>query len=218
MKFTQSLIVWLLGSSFLFITGARVLNVGEQVISPHEKPSLQLSTSIISQKYCTGDAELDGLRMKLLLHYTNTGQQPLILYKGSSFVSRSMVSRNSEDAAAGRFEVNTSLTQVTDGSDVKVEAPTPGALFVILAPGASYDTEESISVFAVREGVRRIEGAISSGEHVLQIEVPTWPASNDLARKLQDRWQQSGRLWYEPVISEPMRFKVERKRALVDCS
>ena len=155
--------------------------------------------------------------MNLLLHYTNTRQQPLILYKGSNRVSRLMVSHNPEAAAARRFEVNASLTQVTDGNDVKVEAPTPGALFVILPPGASYDTEESVSVFAVRDDVRRIEGAISSGEYVLQLEVPTWPASNDLAKKLHDLWQRSGCLWYEPVISAPMRFKIETQRKVVDC-
>lgn len=219
MKVNHSLIIiWLLGSGLLVITGARAHNAAEQVTSPQRKPSLQLWTSIISQKYCAGDAELDGLRMNLLLHYTNTGQRPLILYKGSNFVSRLMVSPNQEDATARRFEVNTSLTQVTDGSDVKVEASTPGALFVILAPGASYDTEESVSVFAVRDDARRIEGAINSGEHVLQIEVPTWPASDDLAKKLRNLWQPSGCLWYEPVISAPMQFKVERNRSLVDCS
>jgi len=218
MKFTHSLIIWLLGSGFLFITSTRAVNVAEQVSSPRQEPSLQLSTSIISQKYCAGDAELDGLRMKLLLHYTNNGQQPIILYKGSSLVSRLMVSGSAEDAAAHRFEVNASLTQVTEGSGVKVEAPTPGPLFAILAPGTSFDTEESVSVFAVRGDMRRIEGAISSGEHVLQIEVPTWPGSNDLAKNLHDLWQGSGYLWYEPVVSAPMRFKVERKRSVRECS
>jgi hypothetical protein len=217
MKLTQSLTIWLLGACGLF-SSAHAINVAGQVSSQRQEPSLQLSTIIVSQKYCAGDAELDGLRMKLLLHYTNTGQQPIILYKGSSFVSRVMVSRSTEDAAARRFEVNASLTQVTEGGDVKVEAPTPGPLFVILAPDTSFDTEESVSVFAVRGDMRRIEGAISSGEHVLQIEVPTWPASNDLAKNLHDLWQRSGYLWYEPVVSAPMRFKVETKRSVRECS
>lgn len=200
-------------------SGVHAHTTAEQMSNAQRKPSLQLTISVVSQKYCAGDAELDGLRMNLVLHYTNTGQQPLILYKGSNLISRLMVSHNPEDAAARRFEVNASLTQVTDGSNVKVETTTPGALFVILPPSASYDTEESVSVFAVRDDARRIEGAISSGEHVLQVEVPTWPASNDLAKKLHDLWQRSGCLWYEPVTSAPTaRFKVKRNRSVTDCS
>lgn len=120
--------------------------------------------------------------------------------------------------AARRFEVNASLTQVTDGNDAKIDSPTPGTMFVILPPGASYDMEESVSVFAVRDDAKQVEGAVRSGEYLLELEVPTWPASNELAQKLHDRWQQSGSLWYEPVKSAPMRFKVERYRSVTDCS
>jgi hypothetical protein len=218
MKNTHLLAICLLCSGLLLVAGARANIVSERDSDALQRPPLQLSTTVISQDYCTGDAELDGLRMKLLLHYANSGQQPLILYKGSNLVSRLMVSHNSEDAAARRFELNASLTQFTEGGDVKVEAPTPGSLFVILAPGASYDTEESVSVFAVRDDARRIGGAISSGEYVLQVRVSTWPESGDLARKLHDLWQPSGRLWYEPVISAPMRFKIDRNRLVRDCS
>ncbi len=199
MKATYMLVALLLCCGCLIAciaqSGVHARVTTEQTSSEQRKSSLQLTISVISQKYCAGDGELDGLRMNLLLHYTNTGQQPLILYKGSNLVSRLMVSHTPEDAAARRFEVNALLTQVTDGSKVKVETTTPGALFVILPPGASYDTEESVSVFAVRDDASRIEGAIGSGEHVLQVEVPTWPASNDLAKKLHDLWQRSGCLW-----------------------
>ena len=113
--------------------------------------------------------------------------------------------------------MNASLTHVTDEGGAKIDTPTPGSLFIILPADASYETKASLSVFAVRHDARRIEGAVSSGEHVLQIEVPTWPASEDLANKLQDRWQRSGCMWYELVTSVPMRFEVERARKVVDC-
>jgi hypothetical protein len=210
MKVTGLLVILLLYS-------VSTIGQSEEISSGQEKAPLQLTISLNSKKYCTGDAGLDALRMNLKLRYTNFGEQPLILYKGSNLISRLMISRSFEDATAGRFEVNASLTHVTDEGGAKLEMPTPGSLFVILPAGASYETQASISVFAVRDEARRIEGAIDSGEHVLQVEVPTWPASNGLAKKLHDLWRQSGCLWYEPVISAPMRFKVEKERKIVDC-
>src|SRR5258705_13338714 len=59
-----------------------------------QPPSLQLTTTILGEEYCVGDSELDGLRLKLRLTYTNKSKQNLLLFKGSRLVSRIMISRD----------------------------------------------------------------------------------------------------------------------------
>lgn len=181
-----------------------------------ERP-LQLTLNVLSSEYCVGDSELDGLRLKVRLLYTNKGKQQLILYKGSRLVSRTMISRDFAEAAASRFEVNSSLTQLTSGGENCYKGAAPTRCFVVLPPGASYETEGIAGTFVVRGNGREIAGAVKSGNHVLQIEVITWHESNEMAKELRARWLRYGLLWYEPITSAPVPFTVEQQRKVVDC-
>jgi hypothetical protein len=51
----------------------------------------------------------------------------------------------------------------------------------------------------------------------LQLRVPTWHESNDLAERLSSRWRSYGRLWVEPAISEPLIFTVTKDHVITDC-
>lgn len=190
-----------------------------QVRTRHEKrsKSLHLTMKIIDQKYCVGDSELDGLAIKAKLIYNNIGEERIIFYKSSNLVSRIMISRSPEDAIAKRFEVNSSITWVSDGSRTEVKALSPGKMFVILPPGASYEAETVVSVLVVRDDTCTITGAVTSGPHFLQVEVSTWPESEELAIKLRYRWRRSGFLWYDGVVSAPVPFTVQKERLLVPC-
>lgn len=177
----------------------------------------QLTATLMDQQYCIGDAELDSLQMKVRLTFTNIGTRQLILYKGSDLISRIAISRNVEDAAAKQFEVNASITEITDGKRMDFHGSVPGSAFVVLSPGTSYEVETVVTVFAVRGNAREIAGAVRSGKHVLQVEVSTWPHSKALAEELRRRWQFSGFLWSDPLISVPMPFTVKTQRNVVDC-
>lgn len=179
--------------------------------------SLQLMMKVIGKEYCAGDAELDRLSLRVRLVYTNTGKQKLILYKNSSLVSRIMISRNMTEAMARRFEVDSSLTQLTSASSKCYRGASPNNCFIILSPSASYEVETVISLFVVRDDVREITGAVESGDHVLQVEVITWHESDKKAKNLRARWLRYGTLWYEPVTSVPLPFTVERQHKVTDC-
>ncbi|MCP9496802.1 MAG: hypothetical protein MSG64_20385 [Pyrinomonadaceae bacterium MAG19_C2-C3] len=211
-------LIYLSAVILLCLACAGVFYARTQPSISRQNSPLRLSTSIVSQKYCAGDAELDSLQTELRLCYTNVGQQPLILYKGSNNISRVMVSRSAAEAAAGRFEANGSVTSITDGSHAETEGAVPGEAFIVLPPGASYQTEADIAVLVARGDTSKVAGAVAAGEYVLQVEVPTWSESDDLAKKLRHRWRQSGFLWYDPLTSIPMPLKVEKQRAVVDCS
>lgn len=196
---------------------ANVVGRDNQIDNPIISHPMQLTIKVVGETYCEGDSELDGLRLDVLFKYTNVGTQPLIVYKGSNLVSRTMVSRNMDDARAKRFELNSTLTQVTSGGDECFTGPVPNKCFAILTPNSSYEVQGVVGIFVLRETARRIDGAIESGNHVLQAEVVTWPTSNELAKKLSKLWEQSGSLWYRPVVTEPIQFDVKKERCLVDC-
>lgn len=182
-----------------------------------QESPLQLTVKIVGSEYCAADSELDSLRLKVRLIYTNRGKQQLILYKGSRLISRTMISRNVADAAAKRFEVNASITQLTSGGDKCYAGAAPNKCFVVLPPGASYEVEGIAGIFVVRGDAREITGAVKSGDHLLQVEVVTWNESDETAKNLRARWLRHGLLWYEPITSVPAPFTVQQQRKAVDC-
>lgn len=190
----------------------------DRVNSHHAEVShLELTMKVLSGEYCVGDSELDGLRLRVRLTYTNKGKQQLILYKGSHLISRTMISRNFADAAEKRFEVNSSLTQLTSGRNKCYTGTAPNKCFVTLPPGASYEVEGIAGIFVVRGDAREITGAVKSGDHVLQVEVITWQESDVMAKNLRARWLRFGLLWYEPIKSAPAPFTVQQERKVANC-
>jgi hypothetical protein len=178
---------------------------------------LKLAIDIVGQKYCTGDAELDGLQINVRFTYTNISNRRVIVYKSANLISRIMIGKTLADIEASRFQVDSSLTQLIAGGKNCLKGPVPSRCFVVLLPGASYQVRADIGVFAVRDDSREIAGAVRSGEHVLQVEVSTWPDSKASVGEMRHRWRRSGLLWYDPVTSAPRPFTVERERKVVDC-
>ena len=210
-RITEALLLTLVLACVLLSAGAPVADV-IAIESP-----LRLSIKVEGEQYCIGDSELDGLRLKARLVYTNHGKEKLILYKGSTTISRLMISRTLADAAAKRFEVDSSITSATSGGAKCYRGRVPSTCFVSLQPNASYEVETNIRLFVVRGDAREITGAVMSGDHVLQVEVPTWHESNELAKQLARRWQQNGALWSTPVTSEPLLFTVKKEHQAVNC-
>ena len=188
------------------------------VTNKSQPPRLQLRTTIIDHKYCKADEELDVLQMDLRLKFTNTSNQDIVLYRYSDRVSRVMVGQSQEDVAANRFEINASFTLVTAPAKEHFTTQAFNKLFVVLRPGTSYETKTRVGVFLVRGKEKSITGTVGAGEHVLLIEVPTWPGLDGGAKELPKAWRRRGVLFSEPIISEPMSFKVERDRKIVSCS
>ena len=203
----------------LVVGGASQLSTAtsEGQIAPDQPSSLQVTARIIKQDYCVGDSELDGVRLRLKLIYTNKTKEPVIVEKGGPLVPRIMVSRSIAEASANRFEVNASQTEFTTGGDKCYGGARPNKCFVVLAPGASYETEVGIRAFVVKENVREIVGVMKAGPRVLQVQVLPWISSKEMAKKLQTRWAKYGSLWLQPLITAPTPFEVPVQRKLIEC-
>ena len=180
----------------------------EKISGEQRSVPLQLVANIIKKKRYKADKELDGLKMEMSLTFTNVSQKPLILYKGSNLVTQIMVSRSIKDALLQHYEVNSTVTHITHQLYEGNNKTSFNELFVILLPNSSYTTRTTIGLFLARAKNTRVSGAIDFGEHVLQIRVLTWIGSEDLAKKLQESWKEKGLLFYDPVVSNKIRFKI----------
>lgn len=184
--------------------------------------SLELTTSIVRQRYCKSSdpAAYNTLRLDLQLRYKNIGQQTLILYRGTSIAHREMVSVNTEQAVNKRYIFDMSLMVGVQGLPEIELGPIPDKNFIILQPGATFEptTSTEAVLFLKRSDEERAADAFGTGEYVLQVQVSTFPYERSLEKEIRQRWKASGELWARGVTSRPMTFKVEKVREAVDCN
>lgn len=178
---------------------------------------LQLTARIAGARYCAVSSEVDALQMTLRLRYTNTGNQKLILYKGNKLFYQIFVSRNIEDAAARRYETRTTHSRYYDQQPEKIDDAHPGSVFTILAPGASYEAEQVITLPVARDEAEAKRDVLFAGDHVLQVIVSTWYESKKLAQSLRQRWQRRGFLWTEMLDAQAVSFRIDKNRSAVVC-
>lgn len=200
---------------FLFATAAILLLTC--AASFGQERNLQLTTNILSQQACAINASLDALQLTMQLRYTNVGSQKLILYKGNRLFYQVFISRSLEETAARKFELRTSHSRFYDEQPERIEAASPGSVFTILSPGASYETKQVVIIPVARDGAGRINVSLAAGEHLLQLAASTWYESKKLADNLRERWRARGFLWTEPLASNSIGLVVDPQRAATVC-
>jgi hypothetical protein len=177
--------------------------------SVDSKAQLQLTTSIVEQKYHCADF----MGLKLRFAFKNTGGVPIILDR-RSFVVRVMVSRDLEASAAKQYESTTTLEYF--GGDSFFADPSDLSKFVILKPGGVYTLEDGVGSFSIDDSESRPKGRLGSGTHFLQVEIGTWPYVTDY-KPFQKKWRTMGYLWSQDLISQPMPFVVNKDRPGKTC-
>jgi hypothetical protein len=183
-----------------------------------QENNLQLTPSIMNQRYCAVNGNVDALQLTLSLRYTNTGRGKLILYKGNRLFYQMFISRSGEEAAARRNELRTTHSRYFDEQPEKIVAAAPGRVFTILSPGDSHETKQIISVPVAREGGKGIYNvSIGAGEHVLSVTSSTWYESQTIAQQLRERWRSRGFLWTNPLVSNSINFVVDKNHAPIVC-
>jgi hypothetical protein len=180
-----------------------------------DNPSLALTTSLISKRFCFGDGEVSTMQMKLRLRYKNTSRQPIILYKGSDLVPSLTVSRNLNDALSDKHELSLSFTTwVLRESAISERL---NDQFQVLRSQASFVTESEVAIPFTTVRREPAPGTIALGSHVLQVRVSTWPDSLQRAKELRSRWSRYGYLWYETIEAAPMEFNIEAEPKYENC-
>jgi hypothetical protein len=184
-----------------------------------ESQKLVIATSILSQRYyyCASSPDLGTLQLRLRLRYTNAGNQKLILYRGEDLFYQARIRSLRIADGIRPYEIMVLNARYLEVENEPVEQPAPGSLFIILGPGASYETETTVGIGVAGQSAHRARHAILEGEHALQLIVSTWYRSRNLAETLRERWQRKGLLWYSTVASNEIRFKAERPQSPAPC-
>lgn len=154
--------------------------------------------------------------MKLKLRFRNLGNQKLILYKGHDLFYQTKI-RSAPGNPLGPYEVWVVNSRYFDEEVEAIDQPSPGRVFLTLAPGAVYLKEIVIGVPLLTERVERGDSAIRSGDHTLQLIVSMWYKSRALAQKLRQQWQKKGLLWADPLSSPLIHFLAARPALLAPC-
>ena len=176
--------------------------------------NLKLTTKIIEQKYCgSGYSDMAMLKLSLQLTYTNVGQQPLILYKGSNLIYYVLVGSNEQNLRNKQYEMNMHVGWITSGIKLN-EGSRPSKEFIVLNPNESYQTGGDVSIPIDIDETTQF---LKSGEHVLQVVTETWPSDEAQFDKLKKKWNDTGFLWGKNITSEPMVFSVEKRPHIVEC-
>jgi hypothetical protein len=111
---------------------------------------LRAVPELISQQYCSGDAEVFAVNLRLRMKYTKRTEKALILDKeiGNAWYGIS-VARNVEDLAAGNYEYHPNIDWFFTDKDrlpKKPSSTSPGPDFAILAPGQTLESEIDTAV------------------------------------------------------------------------
>jgi hypothetical protein len=182
------------------------------------KDGLELTTSIVEQKYCADR----GMLLVLRLNYRNIGERNLVLFKYGLAPFEHRISRSVEAATAKDYEQVISPMMGLNTKDIEFGNEPSSSYFVTLKPGESHAPINTINVpiFIRAEGEDNRDSGLDSGRHMLQVKVSTWPFSANSGTELYTRWSRFGDLRTVPLLSMPMEFHVEtpRHRSLSDCN
>lgn len=193
---------------------ASIVAVG-QINAP--KQSLTITANVMGRRYCANTPSMTTLQLRLHLRYTNLSNQKLILYRGDDLFYQAKIRPRTVEAGAKPYEVVVLNARYLEQENELIEQPQPGKLFIILQPGASYETDTMVGVGVVSKNATRDRNAIIEGEHTLQLLVSTWYRSRRTAEKLRADWQRKGILWFDPVLSNAITFNAERPQSLQPC-
>jgi hypothetical protein len=172
---------------------------------PDDRQPLRLTAEVVGRRHCAGGA-LDILQLSVRLRYRNVGSRKLIVYRGKNLFYQTRIRGGAGGPQARRYEVVVTNSRYNDAEAEPVDARRPGAAFVTLRPGGTYETDIVVGVGVTRGGAERGANAITPGGHTLQVVASSWYESRRLAERLRERWRDAGLLWIEPVATEPLAF------------
>ena len=177
----------------------------------HTDAELQLSTSLIEQRYSV-EAGSRLLRLMLNLTYSNTGNRPILLDKKSSLVFRRLLSSNLKAASERKYDYDESSSFIgvreMQAAGIRLESTPELDSFIILKPKESYSLKTEL-ILRLYDGTKDTEDFLHPGTRFLQLSVATWYYFADPDR-YREKWSNEGYLWSKDITSVPMPLTVEK--------
>lgn len=211
MRVRLTLVLWLSLVTASILTTPPVVAGGGEQPKGKDTPRLVLETSIRDEKYEVNHGTTM-VRWVLLLTYKNVGTEPILLYKKSSLIHRSMISRTLKAALRGRYEQETFshfIAMKTMREAGFLERLPEESDFLTLRPGETHSVE---TVYGVKpDDDWSPKNGLASTQRFIQVMVTTWYFYDD-PREYRDKWRDKGYLWTQSVKSQPMLFTIKLDR------
>ena len=174
----------------------------------HTTPLVVLETGIKDERYEVEEG-VAMLRWNLTLTYKNLGAESILLYKKSSLIYRSMISKSLKAASKAQYEEETSSHFISANAmrAAGFHDGVPEATdFVTLKPGETYSIQSEYGV--QRRGNSSDGSGLTKGQYFLEVRVATWYYFVD-PKEYREKWRSAGYLWSENMKSQPMRFTLQ---------
>lgn len=169
---------------------------------------LKLSTSIAKETYCS-----DGqIRYSLLYKFTNVGKQTVVLTRFRPVVVRYMISANEKAAVKRNHEAVAHILSGFSSESASLTLKFDEKHFIVLTTGDAYEVKDELSVSIENEKGKRLR----AGTHTLQVVVQTWPYSASNI-EWREKWNKTGYLWSDSLLSDPMPFVIAKRPSVSDC-
>jgi hypothetical protein len=182
---------------------------------------LKAIPELVTQRYCSGDAEVFSVWLHLRMKYQNRTGASIILDKqiGKAWY-RVIVARNTNDLLNGRYEYHPIIDWFFTDKDpqpVKPNPNSPGSDFAILQPGQTFESQIDTGVIAQYENPKNFPGSIRSGVHVLQLELSSWNHPGE-ASEFAKSWGDVGQLVSGVIKTEPLDIRIPlNPKVEMDC-
>ena len=176
---------------------------------------LQLTAEILERNYCSKSETLS-LQLKVRLRYTNLSAQRLILYKGHDLFFQTKI-RNEAGEGIQPYEVHLINMHYFDEEFERIDAGSPGRVFVTLPPNGTFERELIAGIGVTDPSGERSSTTVKPGWHSLYFIVSTWYQSPKLAEKLRQQWQRKGLLWSQPVFSQSIKIDISKPASASPC-
>lgn len=203
----------------LILANASTADKGSRYSHLQRNNEIRLEVVIEQLDFCEGDQEVYTTHLKLKLRYTNLGAQKIILYRPRKPIGITKAYVASDNLALEEKRYQSVLEYDTFG--LPKTAPSskqPDAEnFILLDAGNSFEIPATLAVPVRFDFHLQIPGTVSSGDHVISVEVADWPFSEEAGRSLGRAWANLGDLLYEPLISLPVYIRIPDKVQVRDC-
>jgi len=216
-----------LGLFFLLITLTVCVSGQSAGVRKELGVEMEATTSIAEQKICIDESgtDLQGRKTwavradwELKIKYTNTGQYPVILDKGSGTVSSQRIWTTEENVnAKNNVSYSTFTHMVFSENPRKENGEIPSKAFVTLQPGATYENKTQ-TLLLVSEVTKY--NLLSTGTQFLTLGIWTQDGTLHKANSIDElraRWKKHGYLWAEGITTQPMSISFPKLEELKPC-
>lgn len=182
-------------------------------VTPAQSSPFVLDGSVIAQRSCRGDGQMFAEHLTVRLTLRNKSDDTLIVLLSGSH-NDVQVAADSTRLGSGELEMDyePDVIFATGGhSGVTKDA------FLVIEPHSLVPVPQAVLVALPVAIDSSIAGVAGPGDHVMTFSWDSQLRTEKEATRWRREFQKQGRLWNEPIRTQPIKFTVPRTPHFEDC-